>query len=520
MIKNVSPWRDPAYKILNTKPTSKIEKIVSAAIKTCNLEPSLQKQLLSHDSRVPRMYGLPKIHKPSVPLRPIVSAIGSPTYKLAKYLTPVLGKLVGKSECYIKNSVHFVERIRSLKLDPSNLLVSFDVVSLFTNVPVDDTMQIVKDLLKDDVTSEHIVKLTEVCLKSTHFQFRDKFYEQQSGAAMGSPLSPVIANIFMETFEQHILESFVLKPKCWYRYVDDTFVIWPHGKDSLNQFLDHLNSQHSTIKFTMEIEQSGCLPFLDVLIKRNADGTLAHSVYRKPTHTKGYLNAASHHHPSQKNSVVNSLVHRAFLLSDKESLENELKVVSGALLSNGYKNKDVQKCINKYRNPMPSVRKEPIEAIGTVFLPFVKGSTDKISRLFRKYNVKTVFSPAQKISDILPSTKDSLPLHVEGVYKTPCSCGKVYIGETKRTISTRLKEHERHCRLGHVSQSALAEHRLSTGHSIEFDRLTRESSFYPRKYHEAIEVWKHPNNLNPDDGFLLHSAWKSPLVRQELLSQP
>jgi hypothetical protein len=67
--------------------------------------------------------------------------------------------------------------------------------------------------------------------------------------------------------------------------VDDTFVVWPHGQDSLHEFLQYLNQQHSSIKFTMEQEHSGKLPFLDVLITRNQDGTLHHTIYRKPTHT-------------------------------------------------------------------------------------------------------------------------------------------------------------------------------------------------------------------------------------------
>jgi hypothetical protein len=70
---------------------------------------------------------------------------------------------------------------------------------------------------------------------------------------MGSQLSPVIANLFMETFEQEALELAPLKPKLWKRYVDDAFVVWPHGRESLDQFLNHLNSLHSSIKFTMEI---------------------------------------------------------------------------------------------------------------------------------------------------------------------------------------------------------------------------------------------------------------------------
>ncbi|KAJ8910270.1 hypothetical protein NQ315_014004 [Exocentrus adspersus] len=96
---------------------------------------------------------------------------------------------------------------------------------------------------------------------------------------MGSPLSPVVANYSMEKFEQQTLDQASIKPKCWFMYVDDTFVIWPHGRDRLQEFLGHLNSINSRIQFTMEVEEDGKLLFLDVLVSRNADGTLGHTVY-------------------------------------------------------------------------------------------------------------------------------------------------------------------------------------------------------------------------------------------------
>ncbi|KAK5650471.1 hypothetical protein RI129_001500 [Pyrocoelia pectoralis] len=91
---------------------------------------------------------------------------------------------------------------------------------------------------------------------------------------MGFPLSPAIANIYMEEFEQNEINTAILKPKCWFRYVDDTFVIWPHGSHTLDDFLQHLNNIHSNIKFTMETENNNELPFLDTLIKKHVDGKL------------------------------------------------------------------------------------------------------------------------------------------------------------------------------------------------------------------------------------------------------
>jgi hypothetical protein len=89
---------------------------------------------------------------------------------------------------------------------------------------------------------------------------------------MGSPLSPIVTNLFMENFEKKALDSFPLKPLRWKRFVDDTNVLWPHGKDELEKFFQHLNDISKDIKFTMELEENGIIPFLDVLIKRKEDG--------------------------------------------------------------------------------------------------------------------------------------------------------------------------------------------------------------------------------------------------------
>ncbi|KYN11910.1 hypothetical protein ALC57_15926 [Trachymyrmex cornetzi] len=102
----------------------------------------------------------------------------------------------------------------------------------------------------------------------------------------------------MVHFEKEALRKTSKKPEVWFRYVDDTFVVWRHGRAELRKFLVFLNKQHPNIHFTIDIEENGKLPFLDVLVFKKADGTLGHQVYRKPTHTNRYLHAEWHHHPA------------------------------------------------------------------------------------------------------------------------------------------------------------------------------------------------------------------------------
>ena len=159
--------------------------------------------------------------------RPIVSNIGAPTYQLSKYLAGLLSQLTGNSAHHVKNPFQFVQILKSLRVRPKDLMVSFDVVSLFTNVLIVDSLELLSYHFEDDVLA-----LFKHVLTSTYFCFNGQFYEQTDGVAMGSPLSPVIANFFMEDFEKRAIEQATHNPVCWFRYTDDTFVIWPHGQEN------------------------------------------------------------------------------------------------------------------------------------------------------------------------------------------------------------------------------------------------------------------------------------------------
>lgn len=151
---------------------------------------------------------------------------------------------------------------------------------------------------------------------------------------MGSPIAPIIADIWMQHFEENALRTSSIKPLMWKRYVDDTFCVLK--KNQVESFLNHLNSIHEKVKFTMEKEHENSLAFLDVKVIRKQDGSIGHTVFRKSTHTDRYLHATSHHHPSNLQSVISSLVNRAHKICDPDHLKEELKHVDSALEKNGY----------------------------------------------------------------------------------------------------------------------------------------------------------------------------------------
>ena len=295
------------YEVVKTNPTSKLEKKLNNMLRGLWEAGEINKigydRLRATYSATPQLYGLPKIHKPEVPLRPIVSSIDSPTYNLAKFLTRIISPLTGKTSTFVKDSGDFVEKARSIRLEEGSILVSFDVTSLFTKVPIAEALEVIGRRLEEQEAEERnttlsvasIKRLLHLCLTSTYFMWNSRFYQQKEGAAMGNPLSPVVANIYMEHFEALAIESARLKPATWLRYVDDTFVVWNEGMDKLHDFLEHLNTIRPSIQFTMELEEDGKLPFLDVLVTRGAN-RLTTKVYRKATHTDRYIHFTSNHH--------------------------------------------------------------------------------------------------------------------------------------------------------------------------------------------------------------------------------
>ena len=195
---------------------------------------SISEQLCSRlrcsAGRTPPLYGFPKIHKRDVPLRPIASFVHSPSYQLSKHLAQILAPLVGNLESHVTNSSEFVSFIQTQKLAQEDILVSFDVVSLFTCVPVELAVDVAQHRLSCDkhlpdrtsLSVQEIVRLLSFCLSTTCVSFRGEHYQQIFGTAMGSPVSVTLANLVMEDVEGRALVTTDVPVRFWRRYMDDT----------------------------------------------------------------------------------------------------------------------------------------------------------------------------------------------------------------------------------------------------------------------------------------------------------
>ena len=405
--------------------------------------------------------------------------------------------------------------------------MSYDVVDLFTNVPREKAINILRQRLTDNkdnldtasLTIDSLIQLTESCIESTYFTWGNKVYEQLQGLPMGSPLSPILTEIYMSNFEETALQSAPVQPICWLRKVDDVFAAL-HEKDNPETLLEHLNSQDS-IKFTMEPEKERKLPFLDVLVKRE-DGTLRTSVYRKPTHTDQYVHYRSNHPNSVKSGIISTLTRRAInICSTPESLESEREHIRRALTEqNGYPEELVKNVMDRTTKSIMSEERGQVKVSCDspilITLPFRGAVSYHIKRLLTTLgSAKVVFKKQKTIKNILnangkmPSTISSGPKG--SVYRVACSCDASYIGETGRPLEIRIKEHKKSVE-NKDQKSAISEHLMGhPDHSMKWDTVENLCTNIPqttiRKLSEAIQIKRYKPQMNRDQGLFLPIAY-------------
>ena len=174
-------------------------------------------------------------------------------------LTPYIPKTYSVNDTFT-----FVKEINELQ-HSDKYLTSFDVVSLYTNIPLNETIELAVKIIKDkepqlNISKKELTQLFKFATAETHFLFEGKIYYQIDGVAMGSPLAPVLANLLMGHHENNCLNNYEGQaPILYKRYVDDVFCLFNDKKEA-NLFLEYLNKQHPNIKFKDELEKNGSLP--------------------------------------------------------------------------------------------------------------------------------------------------------------------------------------------------------------------------------------------------------------------
>jgi hypothetical protein len=314
--------------------------------------------------RTPLFYGLPKIHKPNAPLRPIISACNGPSDFLSNFITKIIQPLAESLPAYLKDTNQFLSILEQLEFNSPNFtFVTADVTALYTNIPHNEGIEAVKFYMdrtpKDELpykcpSSNIISFIIDTILTNTILKFNDKHYRQIYGTSMGTRMAPPYANLFMGRLDAIITEQFPQTIKLYKRFIDDIFIIFTGSREELLLFKAFMNDLHPTIKFTFNHSDS-FINFLDITIYKNALGQIHTTLYRKPTDTLSLLHFNSHHPPHIKTSIIYSQVLRYNrLISEQHNLITELKTLTRQLILRGYPLRIINEYISKGLNKTQS----------------------------------------------------------------------------------------------------------------------------------------------------------------------
>ena len=324
------------------------------------------------------------------------------------------------------------------------------------------------------------------------FRFLDEQYAQVDGVAMGSPLAPILADLFMIKMEQKLNRFRANRPKIWLRYVDDVFCVFEISMEKIQEFLERINKWHPNLRFTVEFEKNKQLPFLDVLITREDDQHTT-TLYRKPTHTDLYLFWESNQCRKYKLGLIKTLTLRVLrICSTTQLIAKETERLRATLRVNGYpphiirrgirEGHEIAKRLQQQQHQSPqqlaTVPKKTvfftlgcyghetvtlaskIRKVCQKLLPHVD-----LHLAFKKQNtLKQTLLPLQKGMDESKKNKNV-------AYKIPCrDCDLAYIGETSRNRSTRMKEHKADIK-NNKATSDIAKHMNTLKHTADFTNI-------------------------------------------------
>ncbi|XP_077276910.1 uncharacterized protein LOC143905375 [Temnothorax americanus] len=436
----------------------------------------------------------------------------------ARLLHDTLDQSVPKPHSHVKDSWSFVDMIGGVGIEDDDVLVSLDVTALFTNIPKDLVIKAIEKRWnhiaeKTKLSLSQFTHAIDLVLSSTSFCFNGEFYEPIFGSPMGSPLSPILADLVMDDLETHCLQSLSFVISFYCRYVDDIFAVVPKSK--IDELLTTFNNYHTRLKFTYEMETDSALNFFDTTVIREKNALIT-NWYRKPTFSGRYINYFSNHPFKYKVNIIRNLVDRATLLSNARFHSNNISIVRNILLNNCFPIDVVNKYINvrraellkKFNNPCGAstdrqVRRDPVSSIT---IPYVEGLSANVERTMRGVKFKTLLTIPKKLDCIIRKGKDRLQPYkqTELVYEIDCvNCDSCYIGQTKRHLETRIKEHRSDVKKHFDNHSVVTKHRLSQNHDFDWQNpkiLYKEKHFRKREISEMffIKKSKHTVNLQKD----------------------
>ena len=453
------------FRISNDDPTlrnlSSVQNYLNTLLSRNEITEAEKKLMRPKSGHLGRANGLPKIHKVYdvlPPFRPIVDTTNTPHYGIGKFLSTLLNPLT-LNDYTVKDSFEAAGRIRAI---PEHLFqqgyrfVSFDVTSLFTNVPLERTVNVIlkrvyeENLIETTLKKRTLKKLILDACKKTAFSFNNVIYEQVDGVSMGSSLGPVLANIIMTELETAIVDNLFNTGiiKFYVRYVDDTLVL--AKPEDFDEILSQLNSFDENLRFTIDSFDDNNVHFLDLKIDETKT-----DLFFKPTHTGQYCHFTSQSPWRLKTAWVKALFHRANkICSSDAALKKQISRILSFMSWNGYPIAVARSMLKRLQfNKERNVDETTDSDVPKVYIKIcyagehgehlLKSCVKKLKR-FTKKNIRfvTLFQ-TKKLSMFCPTKDKILNLQKSNViYKLVCpGCGESYIGKTDRCLVTRLNEH-------------------------------------------------------------------------------
>ena len=485
------------FKKIGRDPTSELKVKANKLIDALNAaQGDIKIPRIIGDYKPGYLYGNVKTHKNNYPLRPIISQVLTPTYQLAKTLNSIITPYV-PSRFSLKSTNEFIDLIHSNQAP--GMLASLDVVSLFTNVPIDATIEIIikhvynnSEKTPPKIPKEILRQMLQLCTKEAPFKAPNgKLYLQIDGVTMGSPLGPTFSNFYMGDLEERTFNGILQKPAIYARYIDDVIVLINNQQDIID--LQNCFQNNSVLQFTYELNVDNKLPFLDVLIDNNT-GSIKTTVYRKPTDEGHCLNANSECVQRYKDSVIFSYINRAFKITQSwHDFHLELNRIKQLLINNNYSNRNVDLQIRKFldKKMQPEVEQNKPKTINVYYENQMhenykieertikkiinenvtcKTLQDKLNLIFYYKNLKSHNLVMRNNPDPPPKTLQQTNV----VYEYSCRIcedqhGKAaqYVGMTQTSLSRRLTLH--------LSSGAIKDHCMQN-HQTVIDRKSLEDN--------------------------------------------
>lgn len=255
--------------------------------------------------KIPNFYGIPKLHKDPIKLRPIISSINWVTTDLAKWLDIKLQPLLQQVTWVVPNSMEIVNRLEqfpNIHYNRDVKLVTADVISLYTRINLDEAYGVLYEFFVSyelfectPSSARMIVDLTKSVMENNYFMYGKNYYKQICGTAMGCNMAPVFANLFVAAYEwKFIAKQPIEQPNVYFRYLDDVFFVWANSND-LATFKIYMNTWSTSLEFTFN--EGDEVNFLDLTIIKGNDGFEFRN-YTKPNNPNLYTDPRTYneHH--------------------------------------------------------------------------------------------------------------------------------------------------------------------------------------------------------------------------------